>query len=59
LLVLEQVAALVYALTMTLMGFSFGGAWLYVARRVHLGSLAELAPGEVRARTGFVVGAPL
>jgi uncharacterized membrane protein len=56
----ERAAALVYALTMTLMGVSFGGIWLYIARRAQIGSLAELAPSEVRARTRrFVVGAPL
>jgi uncharacterized membrane protein len=56
----ERTAALVYALTMTLMGVSFGGMWLYIARRAKIGSLADLAPSEVRARTRrFVVGAPL
>src|SRR4029453_611834 len=29
----ERAAALVYALTMTLMGMSFGATWLYISRR--------------------------
>jgi uncharacterized membrane protein len=56
----ERVAALVYALTMTLMGVSFGGMWLYITRRSGLGALGQLPPTEVRSRTRrFLLGAPL
>jgi len=56
----ERAAALVYALTMTLMGVSFGTMWLYIARREEVGAVVHLAPSEVRSRTRrFVVGAPL
>jgi uncharacterized membrane protein len=55
----ERAAALVYALTMTLMGMSFGGLWLYIRRHVEVGALAQLEPGELRSRTQrFVIGAP-
>jgi TMEM175 potassium channel family protein len=55
----ERAAALVYALTMTLMGMSFGGLWLYITRHVEVGALAQLEPGELRSRTQrFVIGAP-
>ena len=56
----ERAAALVYASTMTLMGASFGGMWLYIAHRPGVGAVSRLQPAEVRARTRrFVVGAPL
>ena len=56
----ERAAALVYALTMTLMGVSFGGLWLYIAHRPGVGAVARLQPDEVRSRTRrFVIGAPL
>jgi uncharacterized membrane protein len=48
----ERAAALVYALTMTLMGVSFGSLWLYVASRAEI--------GDVRSRTRrFVIGSPI
>jgi uncharacterized membrane protein len=47
----ERTAALVYALTMTLMGVSFGSMWLYIAQRAEI--------GDVRSRTRrFVIGSP-
>jgi TMEM175 potassium channel family protein len=56
----ERAAALVYALTMTFMGVSFGGLWLYIAHRPGVGAVARLQPGEVRSRTRrFVIGTPL
>ncbi len=56
----ERAAALVYALTMTLMGVSFAGLWLYIAHRPQVGAVAHLQPEEVRSRTRrFVIGAPL
>ena len=56
----ERAAALVYALTMTLMGVSFGGMWLYITRGAEVGPAAHLPPSEVRSRTRrFVIGAPL
>jgi uncharacterized membrane protein len=56
----ERAAALVYALTMTLMGMSFGGLWLYITRHAEVGALAQLEPGEIRSRTHrFVIGAPV
>jgi len=55
----ERAAALVYALTMTFMGASFGGLWLYIAHRPGVGAVSRLQPVEVRARTRrFVIGAP-
>src|SRR6185503_13494120 len=55
----ERAAALVYALTMTFMGASFGGLWLYIAHRPGVGAVSRLQPAEVRARTRrFVIGAP-
>jgi uncharacterized membrane protein len=48
----ERAAALVYALTMTLMGVAFGSLWLYLARRVE--------HAAVRSRTPrFVIGTPI
>jgi uncharacterized membrane protein len=48
----ERTAALVYALTMTLMGVSFGSLWLYITRRAEI--------GDARSRTRrFVIGAPI
>jgi uncharacterized membrane protein len=56
----ERAAALVYALTMTIMGVSFGGLWLYIAHRPGVGAVARLQPREVRSRTRrFVIGTPL
>jgi len=56
----ERAAALVYALTMTLMGMSFGGLWLYIAHRPEVGAVARMQPQDVRSRTRrFVIGAPL
>jgi TMEM175 potassium channel family protein len=56
----ERAAALVYALTMTFMGLSFGGLWLYVAHRPDVGAVTRLQPSEVRSRTRrLVIGAPL
>jgi TMEM175 potassium channel family protein len=56
----ERAAALVYALTMTLMGVSFGAMWLYVTHRPAIGALAHLTSAEVRSSTRrFVIGAPL
>ena len=56
----ERAAALVYAATMTVMGASFGGLWLYIAHRPGVGAVARLQPLEVRSHTRrFVVGAPL
>ena len=56
----ERAAALVYASTMTVMGASFGGLWLYIAHRPGVGAVARLQPFEVRSRTRrFVVGMPL
>jgi TMEM175 potassium channel family protein len=56
----ERVAALVYALTMTLMGFSFGAMWMYISVRPGVGAVGHLPATEVRARTRrFVIGAPL
>jgi TMEM175 potassium channel family protein len=56
----ERAAALVYALTMTLMGMSFGATWLYISRRPGVSTVARLDPGEVRSRTRrFLVGIPL
>jgi hypothetical protein len=50
----------VYALTMTLMGVSFGAMWLYIAHRPAVGATAHLAPPEVRSRSRrFTIGAPL
>ena len=55
----ERAAALVYALTMTFMGASFGGLWLYIAHRPGIGAVSRLHLLEVRARTRrFVIGAP-
>jgi uncharacterized membrane protein len=55
----ERAAALVYALTMTIMGVSFGGMWLYITRRAGVG-VAQLEPAEVRSRTmRFVIGVPM
>jgi uncharacterized membrane protein len=55
----EQVGALVYAGTMTLMGVAFGGLWTYASRdRRLLGS--DLSDDEIRRRTfRFTIGAPL
>ena len=55
----ERVAALVYAGTMTAMGFAFGTIWRYAARdRRLLGS--DLSDEEIRRRTrSFTIGAPL
>jgi uncharacterized membrane protein len=48
----ERAAALVYAVTMTLMGVAFGSLWLYLRRRVE--------HGAVRSRTQrFVIGTPI
>jgi uncharacterized iron-regulated membrane protein len=56
----ERAAALVYSLTMTLMGISFGGMWLYITRRPEVVAVARLTPAEVNSRTRrFVIGAPL
>jgi uncharacterized membrane protein len=56
----EQAAALVYSLTMTLMGLSFGTIFVYITRRDELGTLARLDASERRARTRrFVIGAPI
>jgi TMEM175 potassium channel family protein len=56
----ERAAALVYSLTMTLMGISFGGMWLYITRRPEVVAVARLTPAEVSSRTRrFVIGAPL
>jgi uncharacterized membrane protein len=56
----ERAAALVYALTMTLMGVSFGGMWLYITRHREVGVVTRLTPAEMRSRTRrFVIGAPL
>jgi uncharacterized membrane protein len=56
----ERAAALVYALTMTIMGVSFGGMWLYITRHAGVGAVAQLEHAEVRARTWrFVIGVPL
>src|SRR5262245_33937449 len=56
----ERAAALVYALTMTLMGVSFGGMWLYITSHAEVAAVAQLAPSEVRSRTRrFLLGAPL
>jgi TMEM175 potassium channel family protein len=46
----ERTAALVYALTMTLMGASFGAIWLYVGGRTEV-------PSGVTRR--FVIGTPI
>jgi uncharacterized membrane protein len=55
----ERTAALVYALTMTLMGATFGTLWLYIVRRGdHLAT--RIAPEELRLRTRrFVIGTPI
>ena len=55
----ERTAALVYALSMTLMGVAFGAIWRYIAHRPRL--LARtLSEGEIRARTRrFTLGAPI
>jgi uncharacterized membrane protein len=54
----QRAAALVYALTMTLMGATFGMLWLYIVRREHLAT--RLPPGELRLRTRrFVIGTPI
>jgi uncharacterized membrane protein len=56
----ERAAALVYALTMTLMGVSFAAVWLYVTRHPRPGALAQLTPADLRSRRlRFVIGAPL
>jgi hypothetical protein len=56
----ERAAALVYASTMTLMGASFGGLWLYIAHRPGVAAMSRLQPDDVRVRTRrFVIGAPL
>jgi TMEM175 potassium channel family protein len=56
----ERTAALVYSLTMTFMGISFGGMWLYITRRRGVGAVGRLTPAEVHSRTRrFVIGAPL
>lgn len=56
----ERTAALVYSLTMTFMGISFGGMWLYITRRREVGAVGRLTPAEVHSRTRrFVIGAPL
>jgi TMEM175 potassium channel family protein len=49
----ERAAALVYALTMTFMGASFGGLWLDISHRSKVAAVA-------RSRTRrFVIGTPL
>jgi uncharacterized membrane protein len=48
----ERVAALVYALTMTMMGVAFGSLWFYVSSR------PEAAAARSRTRR-FVVGTPI
>jgi TMEM175 potassium channel family protein len=55
----ERVAALVYAGTMTMMGFAFGLLWSYASRgRRLLGS--DLSDAEIRHRTRrFTIGAPI
>jgi uncharacterized membrane protein len=56
----ERAAALVYALTMTLMGLSFGAMWLYIARRPGVAAVADLTPAEMRSSTRrFLIGTPL
>jgi len=56
----ERAAALVYALTMTLMGASFGLMWLYITHRPEVGAVARLTPSQLRSSTRrFVAGAPL
>jgi uncharacterized membrane protein len=56
----ERAAALVYALTMTLMGVSFAAVWLYVTRHPRPGALVDLTPADLRSRRlRFVIGAPL
>jgi|1186.fasta_scaffold78437_2 uncharacterized membrane protein len=54
----ERAAAVVYALTMTLMGVSFGAVWLYVAKRLQRAGANEGM--DVRSLTRrFVLGSPL
>jgi uncharacterized membrane protein len=48
----ERAAALVYALTMTLMGAAFGSLWLYLTGR------SELVAARSRTRR-FVIGTPI
>jgi TMEM175 potassium channel family protein len=56
----ERAAALVYALTMTLMGLSFGAMWLYITRRPGVAAVAHLTPSEMRSSTRrFLMGTPL
>ena len=57
----ERTAALVYSLTMTLMGVSFGSLWLAIAKSERRsGALAGLPVPDVRALSRrFVVGSPL
>jgi uncharacterized membrane protein len=55
----ERVAALVYAGTMTMMGFAFGSLWSYASRgRRLLGG--DLSDAEIARRTrAFTIGAPI
>jgi len=55
----ERVAAVLYSLTMTLMGATFGALWVYASR--HAGLLRDtLSREEIATRTRrFVIGAPL
>jgi uncharacterized membrane protein len=57
----ERVAALVYAFAMTLMGVSFAGLWLSIARsEIRSAALARMPLPDVRARTRrFTLGSPL
>jgi uncharacterized membrane protein len=53
-----RVAALVYTGTMTAMGTTFGGLWIYLSRHPRLLGSA-MTPEEIRTRTRrFVAGAP-
>jgi uncharacterized membrane protein len=55
----ERTAALVYAGTMTMMGFAFGLLWSYAARHRELLSV-DLSEAEIARRTRrFTIGAPI
>jgi uncharacterized membrane protein len=54
----ERSAALVYALTMTLMGVSFGGMWLYITRHAEVARLssARVLSRRISLRPGYLLG---
>jgi uncharacterized membrane protein len=55
----ERAAALVYAITMTLMGVAFGSTWLYITRHEALWKRG-LTAADMRGRTrSFTIGAPI